>query len=213
MNLLRPLESLLAARTLLTILLLAPLAAITAADAPQAMLDLALEPPVVNTKPGPEYDDQVRVGNMVIGIERTPQGRLWACWVGNGDSPNGFFMLATSDDGGATWSQIIERQLVVERLANMAIEMFATACVLARTQHLIALRGAASCERELAMCELFCVESGRRFRDARQGLDAKDEEVDDRRRAVAAAVRKAQGYFVTDALLDVEARPRAVTGP
>ena len=67
--------------------------------------------------------------------------------------------------------------------------------------------------RELAMCELFCVESGRRFREARQGLDAKDEEVDDRRRAVAAAVRKAQGYFVTDALLDVEARPRALTKP
>ncbi|WLD14153.1 sialidase family protein [Planctellipticum variicoloris] len=42
---------------------------------------------------------------MIIGIERTPGGRLWACWVGNGDSPNGFFMLATSDDGGATWSK------------------------------------------------------------------------------------------------------------
>lgn len=98
--------------------------------------------------------------------------------------------------------QIIERQLVVERLANMAIEMFATAAVLARTQHLIAARGVAACERELAMCELFCVESGRRFREARQGLDAKDEEVDDRRRAVAASVRAANGYFVTDALLD-----------
>jgi len=71
----------------------------------KAMLDLALEPPVVNTAPGPEYDDGVRVGNMIIGIERTPKGRLWACWVGNGDSPNGFFMLATSDDGGAKWSK------------------------------------------------------------------------------------------------------------
>lgn len=70
-----------------------------------ALLDLSLEPPVVQTRPGPEYDDQVRIGNMVIGIERTPKGRLWACWVGNGDSPNGFFMLATSDDGGSTWSK------------------------------------------------------------------------------------------------------------
>ena len=68
-------------------------------------LDLSLEPPVINTAPGPEYDDAVRVGNMVIGIERTPKGRLWACWVGNGDSANGFFMLATSDDGGAKWSK------------------------------------------------------------------------------------------------------------
>ncbi len=69
------------------------------------MLDLALEPPLVNTRPGPEYDDQVRPGNMVIGIERTNKGRLWAAWVGNGDSPNGFFMLASSDDNGQKWSR------------------------------------------------------------------------------------------------------------
>ena len=63
------------------VLLLIPLATLVAADAPQSMLDLALEPPVINTRPGPEYDDRVRVGNMVIGIERTPKGRLWACWA------------------------------------------------------------------------------------------------------------------------------------
>lgn len=68
-------------------------------------LDLSLEPPAINTRPGPEYADAVRTGNMVIGIDRTPKGRLWACWVGNGDNPNGFFMLATSDDGGKTWSK------------------------------------------------------------------------------------------------------------
>ena len=67
--------------------------------------DLGLEPPLLNTKPGPEYADDVRTGNMIIGIDRTPRGRLWACWVGNGDNPNGFFMLATSDDDGATWSK------------------------------------------------------------------------------------------------------------
>jgi hypothetical protein len=71
----------------------------------QALLDLSLVPPELITKPGPEYDDQVRTGNMIIGIERTPKGRLWSCWVGNGDNPNGFFMLATSDDGGAKWSK------------------------------------------------------------------------------------------------------------
>jgi hypothetical protein len=77
-----------------------------AADPPaKAILDLALEPPVVNTNPGPEYADEKRIGNMIIGIERTPKGRLWCCWVGNGDNPNGFFMLATSDDAGATWSK------------------------------------------------------------------------------------------------------------
>ena len=87
------------------VLLLFPLMALNAADVPRAVLDLALEPPVINTRSGPEYDDRVRTGNMIIGIERTPKWRLWACWVGNGDSPNGFFMLATSEDGGATWSK------------------------------------------------------------------------------------------------------------
>jgi len=64
-----------------------------------------MEPPVVNTQPGPEYADAVRPGNMIIGIDRTPKGRLWAAWIGNGDSPNGFFMLATSDDEGKSWSK------------------------------------------------------------------------------------------------------------
>ncbi|MCA8995296.1 MAG: exo-alpha-sialidase, partial [Planctomycetaceae bacterium] len=40
-----------------------------------------------------------------IGIERTPGGRLWACWVAGGDSPEAFFVLATSDDNGETWSK------------------------------------------------------------------------------------------------------------
>ena len=38
--------------------------------------------------------------------------------------------------------RIIERQLVVERLANMAIELYATAATIARTQRLLAERGA-----------------------------------------------------------------------
>src|SRR5947208_11816084 len=78
---------------------------IPAQTTPKEILDLSLEPPVLNTHPGPEYADDVRTGNMIIGIERTPKGRLWCCWVGNGDNPNGFFMLATSDDGGKMWSK------------------------------------------------------------------------------------------------------------
>jgi predicted neuraminidase len=68
-------------------------------------LDLSLEAPALLTQPGPQYADEVRSGNMIIGVERTPKGRLWSCWVGNGDSPNGFFMLASSDDGGEHWSK------------------------------------------------------------------------------------------------------------
>jgi predicted neuraminidase len=89
----------------LIVILSLPSTAGSAEPVPKSTLDLSLEPPTINTTPGPEYADDVRIGNMIIGIERTTRGRLWACWVGNGDSPNGFFMLATSDDGGAKWSK------------------------------------------------------------------------------------------------------------
>ena len=97
---------------------------------------------------------------------------------------------------------IVERQLVLERLANMAIELYATACTIARTQWLIEQQGTDAASREIALCDLFCVESGRRFRANRVALDAGEEDVDDRRRAVAAATREAGGYFVADAILD-----------
>ena len=97
-------------------------------------------------------------------------------------------------------AQIVDRQLVLERLANMTIEMYATACVISRTQSLIDELGVENAGREITLCDLFCVESGRRFRGNRIALDAGEEEVDDRRRAVAAAAREAEGYFVEPAL-------------
>jgi predicted neuraminidase len=81
------------------------LAAEPSATLTKAFLDLSLEPPSLNTAPGPEYADETRSFGMVIGMDRTPKGRIWACWVGGGDDENGFFVAATSDDGGATWSK------------------------------------------------------------------------------------------------------------
>ena len=120
-----------------------------------------------------------------------------------------FFEKHIAELGGATdrsiirhREKIVDRQLVLERLANMAIDMFATVCVIARTQSLIDERGVEKCGREIALCGLFCVEGGRRFRGNRERLDAREEEVDDGRRAVAADVRLGKGYFVTDAILE-----------
>ncbi|NMC21674.1 MAG: exo-alpha-sialidase [Thermogutta sp.] len=74
-------------------------------DLMRRVADLALIPPRLNTAPLPQYDyDKLDYG-MTIGIERTPQGRLWACWVAGGDSPKAFFVLAVSDDDGETWSK------------------------------------------------------------------------------------------------------------
>lgn len=94
---------------------------------------------------------------------------------------------------------IVERQQELERLSDMAIELFATACTVARTQSLIDERGTAACERELDLCDLFCVESGRRFRSVRQSLQSRQDET---RRRVAQRVRSDAGYGVTDAILE-----------
>lgn len=70
-----------------------------------AISDDLLEPPFINTRPGSAYLDRVRNYNMVIGADVTPGGRMWAAWVSGGDDPNAYFVLASSDDRGETWSQ------------------------------------------------------------------------------------------------------------
>lgn len=98
---------------------------------------------------------------------------------------------------------IIDRQLVLERLASMAIELFARGCVLSRTQAELERQGADRAESLLALCDVFCIDSGRRFRVARQGLDQRDDDVDERRRFVAYAVNTAGGAYAGDPLMEV----------
>ena len=103
---------------------------------------------------------------------------------------------------------ILHRQMIVERLADMATELYARTVTIARTQRLVDERGAEACERELSLCDLFCVTSGHRFRDARTLLQEGGEAIDERRRAIAASIRADGGYAVADALLDVPLPPR-----
>ncbi|MFW6286364.1 MAG: sialidase family protein [Candidatus Sumerlaeota bacterium] len=74
-------------------------------DTLRRVADLALLPPQLNTNPLPEYAYENLDYGMTIGIERSPGGRLFVVWVGGEDGPKAFFLLATSDDGGDTWSQ------------------------------------------------------------------------------------------------------------
>ena len=95
-------------------------------------------------------------------------------------------------------NEIVDRQQELERLSDMAIEMFATACVIARTERLLSERGEDACAHELALCDLFVVESGRRFRTSRGAIQSSQ---DDGRRTVARGVREAGGYAVPSTLL------------
>ena len=96
--------------------------------------------------------------------------------------------------------QLIDRQMLVERLSNMAIELYARACVLSRTQRLLRERGLEALERELHLCDLFCVQSGRRFREQRESLESPQ---DATRRAIAEDLRQAGGAFIPDSVLEV----------
>jgi alkylation response protein AidB-like acyl-CoA dehydrogenase len=97
---------------------------------------------------------------------------------------------------------IIDRQLVLERLASMAIELFARASVLARTQMELERQGEERAESITALCDIFCVDSGRRFKSARESLDPRDDDVDERRRFVAYAVNAAGGAYVADPIME-----------
>jgi 2-keto-3-deoxy-L-rhamnonate aldolase RhmA/predicted neuraminidase len=61
--------------------------------------------PSVIMNPGAAFQDDARPGTMILGMDRTPKGRIWGCWTGTGDKEDGYFLLATSDDDGATWSK------------------------------------------------------------------------------------------------------------
>jgi predicted neuraminidase len=68
--------------------------------------DPAILPAVLNESPGAEYSDAKRLFQGIPGIERAPNGRLWAVWY-SGDTregPKNYVILATSADGGRTWS-------------------------------------------------------------------------------------------------------------
>ena len=104
--------------------------------------------------------------------------------------------------------EILHRQLVIERLADMAIEVYARLTTLARTQQLLEQRGAEACAHELSLTALFCLQSGRRFRTLRTELEGSvGEEIDALRLRIAAEVRAEAGYAPSDAMLDVAVPP------
>ncbi len=76
-----------------------------AQDNRPAQADASLAVPEINTRPGARYQEKNLDYGMTIGIEQTPKGRIWCCWVGGGDDERAYFLLSYSDDGGWTWSK------------------------------------------------------------------------------------------------------------
>ena len=74
--------------------------------------DVALQPPeLVNPSHG-EHAKAARGAQGVPGIACAPGGRLWAAWYASRsqrgvESPGSYCVLATSDDGGRTWTETL----------------------------------------------------------------------------------------------------------
>jgi hypothetical protein len=90
--------------TLVTVLLLASLVVLHAADAP------SLQPPL---HLGPPRADQAVANRAFTGIPSmavAPKGRLWATWyagVTPGEDLNNYVVLSTSGDDGRTWNEVL----------------------------------------------------------------------------------------------------------
>jgi hypothetical protein len=70
--------------------------------------DESLQPAKITLNPtGSDYNFK-RTFLGIPGMERAANGRLWALWYGGGkdEGPDNYVMLVTSDDDGATWSDL-----------------------------------------------------------------------------------------------------------
>ena len=63
---------------------------------------------VLNVSPGAEAEDNARTWQGIPGIERAPNGRLWAIWYSGAQGegqPGNYCVVATSADDGKAWSK------------------------------------------------------------------------------------------------------------
>jgi hypothetical protein len=98
------------AALLLLLLIHAPFAAKSLAqDKPIAQDEPALKPPKVLCPVPAEYSDQQRIFQGIPSMTQSPGGRLWANWYTGGPSEGhlNYVLLASSDDGGQTWTKPI----------------------------------------------------------------------------------------------------------
>ncbi len=102
--------------TLLSALLLAPLAALHSAESSSP--DPALQPAHVIISPWPQHIPPTK-RQGVAGIERTAKGRLWAVYGRDVESTRNFQLLKSSDDDGKTWSEV--KLMILPRAGTRAM--------------------------------------------------------------------------------------------
>lgn len=83
-----------------------------------------LAPPPILPNPGPAYGAATRRFQGIPSVACSPGGRLWAIWYGgpgDGEDHTNYVMLASSADGGDTWS---EETLIIDPDGNGPVRAF-----------------------------------------------------------------------------------------
>ena len=95
---------------ILAALLLTPLAALRADEAPKPTVKVTQEllnsihiTPKLIFDPMPAYGQKYLPFAMAASMEATSKGRLWTCWAGGEDGPNAYLVASYSDDQGKSW--------------------------------------------------------------------------------------------------------------
>ena len=73
--------------------------------------------------------------------------------------------------------KIIEKQFVLERIADMVIDLYAMSCVLSRVTSAIQEKGAEKAETEINICKTFCNYAWRRIRRNSRMIDRNDDKI------------------------------------
>ena len=87
--------------------------------------------------------------------------------------------------------KIVEKEFVLERIADMVVDLYAMTCVISRASAAVSSRGAEAAEPEIRVCRTFCNHAWRRIRRNSRMIDRNDDQVLD---AVAAHALERGGY-------------------
>ena len=71
----------------------------------QELLERGSEVPYINHSPLPHYALKDQNYGMTIGHAVTKAGNIYVCWIGGGDDPQAYTLLARSTDGGKSFSE------------------------------------------------------------------------------------------------------------
>ncbi len=87
---------------------------------------------------------------------------------------------------------ILNQEFILERIADMAIDLYAMAAILSRLDTSLKEKDAARIEQQLIIGRAFCDEAWKRIRRNSQHLDVN---IDPLRKKIALAAYDADGYF------------------